>query len=90
MSFVHCSLLLISLFEQGDYSAMVVDPSDDCTFWYCTQYQDKTDERGWKTKIASFNLGGGCASPENGENAEKEKLEEDLARRQRPWRAGKQ
>jgi hypothetical protein len=50
---------------QGDYSAMVVDPSDDCTFWYCTQYQDATDSRGWKTKIASFNFGGDCASPEN-------------------------
>jgi hypothetical protein len=75
MRFVHCSLLSISLFEQGDYLAMVVDPSDDCTFWYCTQYQDKTGKRGWKTKIASFNFGGGCASPESREDAKKEKLQ---------------
>jgi hypothetical protein len=70
---------------------MVVDPSDDCTFWYCTQYQDTTDERGWKTKIASFNLGGGCASPENVDGAEEVEEEESVGidrDRQRPWRAG--
>jgi hypothetical protein len=26
----------------GDYSSMVIDPSDDCTFWYVNQYLPKT------------------------------------------------
>ena len=26
----------------GDYSALSIDPSDDCTFWYTTEYIPKT------------------------------------------------
>ena len=41
----------------GDYTAMVVDPVDDCTFWYTNQYyatlQDSAD-RNWNTRIGSF------------------------------------
>ncbi len=36
----------------GDYSAMNVDPSDDCTFWYTTEYYDATSLAGWKTLIS--------------------------------------
>ncbi len=36
----------------GDYSCMNVDPADDTTFWFTTEYN------GWKTWIASFDLGG--------------------------------
>ncbi len=36
----------------GDYSAMSVDPVDDCTFWYTQQYI-RGDGR-WNTRIASF------------------------------------
>jgi len=35
----------------GDYACMNVDPADDTTFWFTTEYN------GWKTWIASFNLG---------------------------------
>ena len=37
----------------GDYSFMGVDPSDDCTFWYTTEYM-QSDTNAWSTQIASF------------------------------------
>jgi hypothetical protein len=43
----------------GDYSAMSIDPSDDCTFWYTTEYIERTGEApNWSTWIASFNFPG--------------------------------
>ena len=38
----------------GDYSAMQVDPTDDCTFWYVAQYEAVTGTFNWHTRIASF------------------------------------
>lgn len=39
----------------GDYSALSIDPSDDCTFWYTTEYIPKTGQApNWQTRIASF------------------------------------
>jgi hypothetical protein len=38
----------------GDYSAMTVDPSDDCTFWYTQEYYASTGRFNWTTRIASF------------------------------------
>uniref|UniRef100_UPI001FAF9D36 PKD domain-containing protein n=1 Tax=Cognatiluteimonas telluris TaxID=1104775 RepID=UPI001FAF9D36 len=35
----------------GDYYAMVVDPSDDCTFWMVGMYRPSSS---WNTKIANF------------------------------------
>jgi hypothetical protein len=45
----------------GDYSAMTVDPVDDCTFWYTQQYYTTTtgipgDNRPWTTRIGSFSI----------------------------------
>lgn len=37
----------------GDYSAITVDPSDDCTFWYIGQYTPKTDSDRWATLITT-------------------------------------
>ncbi len=37
----------------GDYSHMSVDPVDDCTFWYTTEYYATTGTN-WQTRIASF------------------------------------
>jgi hypothetical protein len=37
----------------GDYSAMTIDPVDDCTFWYTTEYYEATGLN-WQTRIASF------------------------------------
>lgn len=38
----------------GNYSTMAVDPVDDCTFWYTTEYYETTSAAGWRTRIASF------------------------------------
>lgn len=38
----------------GDYSMMAVDPVDDCTFWYTTEYYPASSARGWHTRIGSF------------------------------------
>ena len=38
----------------GNYSGMSVDPADDCTFWYTTEYYARTSTAGWQTRIASF------------------------------------
>ena len=44
-----------SVSRWGDYSAMSVDPVDDCTFWYTNEYL-KTNSNQWHTRIASFNF----------------------------------
>jgi hypothetical protein len=50
----------------GDYSAMTVDPVDDCTFWYTTEYLKSNGSFNWSTWISSFKLPGcgGAASPD--------------------------
>jgi len=38
----------------GDYSAITIDPVDDCTFWYTNEYLKTTGSFNWSTRIASF------------------------------------
>ena len=38
----------------GDYSSMNVDPRDDCTFWFTSEYYETTSSAGWRTRISSF------------------------------------
>jgi hypothetical protein len=38
----------------GDYSAMQVDPVDDCTFWYTQEYMKTNGTFNWNTRIANF------------------------------------
>jgi hypothetical protein len=38
----------------GDYSAMRIDPADDCTFWYTSEYIPFDGKFNWNTRIASF------------------------------------
>lgn len=38
----------------GDYSSMNVDPVDDCTFWYTTEYIQTSGDSDWQTRVASF------------------------------------
>jgi hypothetical protein len=47
-----------SLNRWGDYSAMTVDPVDDCTFWYTNEYLTANGTFNWHTRIASFKLNG--------------------------------
>lgn len=41
-----------SISRWGDYSNLSVDPADDTTFWFTTEYMRSA----WKTKIFSFNF----------------------------------
>jgi hypothetical protein len=50
-----------NLSRWGDYSAMTLDPVDDCTFWYTTEYLKSTGAFNWSTRIASFKFPG-CGS----------------------------
>lgn len=47
-----------NLHRWGDYSAMAVDPVDDCTFFYTSEYLKATGSFNWSTWIASFKLSG--------------------------------
>jgi uncharacterized repeat protein (TIGR01451 family) len=42
----------------GDYSALSVDPVDDCTFWYTNEYYTAASQAsstvGWVTRVGSF------------------------------------
>jgi hypothetical protein len=39
----------------GDYSALTVDPVDDCTFWFTGEYYPSgSSSYNWRTRIASF------------------------------------
>jgi hypothetical protein len=38
----------------GDYSSMVTDPTDECTFWYTTEYIETTGLANWQTRVGSF------------------------------------
>ncbi len=38
----------------GDYAMMAVDPVDDCTFWFTTEYMPSTGTAPWRTRIGSF------------------------------------
>ena len=49
---------LRSLNRWGDYSAMTVDPTDDCTFWYTNEYLTGNGTFNWHTRIASFKIPG--------------------------------
>ena len=46
----------------GDYSAMAVDPTDDCTFWYTNEYLTQNGSFNWSTRIGSFKFAE-CGAP---------------------------
>ena len=47
----------------GDYSAMRIDPSDDCTFWYTNEYLVSNGSFNWQTAFGSFKFTT-CSPPE--------------------------
>ncbi|HVP43769.1 MAG TPA: hypothetical protein VMS96_10070, partial [Terriglobales bacterium] len=52
----------------GDYSALTVDPQDDCTFWYTNEYYatpPAPTEFDWRTRIGSFKLAQCQSTPSN-------------------------
>jgi len=40
----------------GDYSSMEVDPSDNCTFWFTSEYIATTGSANWQTRVGAFTL----------------------------------
>jgi hypothetical protein len=44
--------------EFGTDSSLVVDPVDDCTFWYAGEYFAVDGLNNWHTRIGSFKLPG--------------------------------
>ena len=49
----------------GDYSMLAVDPADDCTFWYTSEYYPTNSQRLWRTRIGAFKFSG-CTNPPMG------------------------
>lgn len=45
-----------TLHRWGDYSTMVVDPVDDCTFWFTSEYLKTSGTFNWNTYIGSFKV----------------------------------
>ena len=50
----------------GDYSAITVDPVDDCTFFFTTEYIPANGNFNWHTRIVSFKMNncGAAANPD--------------------------
>jgi hypothetical protein len=46
----------------GDYSAMALDPADDCTFWYTTEYLKSSGSFNWSTRVGTFRFPS-CSCP---------------------------
>jgi hypothetical protein len=40
----------------GDYASMSVDPTDQCTFWYTSQYMPNSIANNWRTRIGAFKI----------------------------------
>jgi hypothetical protein len=49
----------------GDYTALRVDPSDDCTFWYTNEYFPQTASYNWYTYVGSFKFSSCGATASN-------------------------
>ncbi len=45
-------------YRWGDYSAMSLDPTDDCTFWYTQEYIKTNGSFNWDTRIVNFKFPG--------------------------------
>ncbi|HEX4953380.1 MAG TPA: hypothetical protein VF017_08310 [Thermoanaerobaculia bacterium] len=48
----------------GDYSSMELDPADDCTFWFTTEYLAVTSSATWRTRVGTFKMPS-CGGPVN-------------------------
>lgn len=45
-----------TLSRWGDYSTITLDPVDDCTFWYTSEYLKADGKFNWSTRINSFKM----------------------------------
>jgi hypothetical protein len=49
---------LRNLNRWGDYSSMTLDPTDDCSFFYTSEYLKASGTFNWSTQIARFKFPG--------------------------------
>jgi hypothetical protein len=49
-----------NLHRWGDYSSIMADPVDGCTFWYTTEYLTTNGSFNWHTHVGSFKVSSGC------------------------------
>jgi hypothetical protein len=50
----------------GDYSALTIDPADDCTFWFTSEYYTTNNAQfNWRTRIGRFKFST-CTAPAQG------------------------
>ena len=54
---------LATLSRWGDYSSMSIDPSDDCTFWYTSEFLRVSGTFNWSTRIGSFKFASCGSTP---------------------------
>jgi hypothetical protein len=47
----------VNLSRWGDYSSLALDPVDDKTFWYTTEYMGANGTFNWRTRLAKFTVG---------------------------------
>ena len=47
-----------TLARWGDYSSLSVDPVDDCTMWYTTEYLKTNGSFNWSTRVGTFKITG--------------------------------
>ena len=47
----------------GDYSAMTLDPIDQCTFWYTNEFLPNNGEFNWSTRIATYRFPSCTSAP---------------------------
>ena len=45
-----------TLSRWGDYASMSIDPSDDCTFWFASEYLAASGTFNWHTRLGQFSL----------------------------------
>ncbi|MGI8819796.1 MAG: carboxypeptidase-like regulatory domain-containing protein, partial [Chthoniobacterales bacterium] len=48
----------------GDYSSMSLDPTDDATFWFTSEYYTTSAASAWHTRIGTFKFAGTAAPPQ--------------------------
>ncbi len=56
------NFIFLEISRWGDYTAMTIDPADDCTFWYTNEYYT-ADGVIWQTRIGSFKMPS-CTTPQ--------------------------
>jgi cell division septation protein DedD len=47
----------------GDYSSLSIDPVDDSTFWFTSEYYSTTATFNWRTRIGSFKITSAVPTP---------------------------